>query len=105
MDKLKERFKSLKAEQYVICGLEFIFSVALIYFAIAFSINLARGIIFFGENLHTYEILVTIVFYVLGVLVFVLFVYDLFFKDYSLEKNVKQKVIRDGKVYEIDDKE
>ncbi len=102
--KLIERVKKFDIQTWVVVTLEFIFGLILIIFDINFFINLAKGITFLGEDYHAYEIGITIFLLILCIIMIVIFVYDLLFRNYEKEKeDYVPKAIHNGRVIDIPD--
>jgi len=102
--KLIERVKKFDIQTWVVITLEFIFGLILIIFDINFFINLAKGITFLGEDYHAYEIGITIFLLILCIIMIVIFVYDLLFRNYEKEKeDYVPRAIHNGRVIDIPD--
>jgi len=100
-NKLLERFKTFIPQNWIVIGLEFIFSIILIIFTVNFLINLANGVSFLGDGNHAYEIGISIFMLILSVIMLVILAFDLFFHDFEKErKSVTRKSIHDGRVIE-----
>jgi len=100
-NKLIERFKTFIPQNWVVIGLEFVFSIILIVFTVNFLINLANGVSFLGDGNHAYEIGISIFMLILSIIMLVILSFDLFFHDFEKErKNVTKKSIHDGRIIE-----
>jgi len=100
---LSERFKSFKAETWIIIVLEILMAGLLGFFDINFWIDIGKGVTFLGEANRAYEIAISIFLLVLFIAMIVVVVYDLFFRNYQKEeKNITPKVLRDGRVIELE---
>jgi len=100
-NKLLARFKTFTAQNWIVIGLEFIFSIILIVFDVNFLINLAKGVTFLGDGNHSYEIGITIFMLILCIIMLVILAFDLFFHDFEKErKNITRKTIHDGRIIE-----
>lgn len=103
-EKFIERVKSFDTQTWVVITLEFLFGLILIIFDINFFINLAKGVVFLGEDYHSYEIGITIFLLILCIIMIVIFIYDLLFRDHEKEKeNYVPKAIHNGRVIDIPD--
>lgn len=100
---LSERFKSFRTETWIIIVLEILMAGLLGYFDINFWINIGKGVTFLGEANKAYEIVISIFLLILFISMIIVIVYDLFFRNYQKEeKNVTPKVVRDGRVIELE---
>jgi hypothetical protein len=99
---VKERFQSFKTDNWVVFVVECLTFILLAYFTINFFIDLAKGIVFLGENNHAYEVAVTLVLLVLTLAMGAVLVFDIFFRNYQKEREgVTAKEIRHGRVIEL----
>jgi len=100
---MSERFKSFKAETWIIIVLEILMAGLLGFFDINFWIDIGKGVTFLGEANRAYEIAISIFLLILFIAMIVVVVYDLFFRNYQKEeKNITPKVLRDGRVIELE---
>jgi hypothetical protein len=96
---LKARLRSFRPDTWVIIAIEVLITFIFFYFSINFWIDIARGIPFLGdENKRGYEIAVSIILLLLGLMMIMLFIYDFFFHNYQAEDNLPKKVLRNGHV-------
>ena len=100
---MSERFKSFKAETWIIIVLEILMAGLLGFFDINFWIDIGKGVTFLGEANRAYEIAISIFLLILFIAMIVVVVYDLFFRNYQKEeKNITPKVLRDGRVIKLE---
>ena len=103
---LFDRFKKFKTENWVICILMLIMTVLISSYTIACIINISAGKTIYGGQdstnffLKNADILMTILFGVLSIIMFATLVYTVFFKKIE-EKEVTRKIIEHGKVVEV----
>lgn len=104
---LFDRFKKFKAENWIICIVMLIMTICISSYTIACISTIASGKTLFGGKdstnffLKNADILMTILFSVLSLIMFATFVYTTFFKKID-EKEVTRKIIDHGKVVEVD---
>lgn len=99
---LKERFKTLKAENWVLLVLEILILAVFLVADIWFFVDMANGVSFLGTQNHAYEIAVAIVILVLALIMISIIVYDIFFRDYVKEREgIEEKAVRNGTVVKV----
>ena len=104
-DYLSARFKKFTIMRWVGCVFSLLVAVLCIMYAIMFTIDRAKGLPFFtdreGNAMHTYEILVTIVFYLVGLFLLGTWVYETFIAPIKPKYSGPAKDIVGGRVIEI----
>ena len=102
---LVTRFKKFSVMRWIGCLFLLLVAVICLMYAIMFTVNRAQGIPFFtdedGKAMHTYEILVTIVFYLLGLFLLATWVYETFILPIKPKYIGPEKDIVGGRVIEI----
>ena len=105
---LFDRFKKFKAENWIICVIMLITTICISSYTIACISTIASGKTLFGGKdstnffLKNADILMTVLFSILSLIMFETFVYTTFFKKID-EKEATRKIIDHGKVVEVSD--
>ncbi len=97
-------FKTMQIKHIVILVLELCLFILMFTLCINFFYDLANNIPFLGQDLKGYEITCTIFLFVLTLFVFFEFIFDLIFRDYEKDKKVAQKIIKNGHVITLQEK-
>ncbi len=97
-------FKTMQIKHIVILVLELCLFILMFTLCINFFYNLANNIPFLGQDLKGYEITCTIFLFILTLFVLFEFIFDLIFRDYEKDKKVAQKIIKNGHVITLQEK-
>lgn len=109
MKKAFDKFLKRTAFEYVAMAGMVITSILVLIMAITWSVDLAKGIPFFTDKdkneLVAYEYVVMFMFYLAGIFVLVLAIYEAFFKEPTKNKNKSHKEFVDGEAIEVNDEQ
>ena len=105
LEDLKNRFKSMNALEIVIYVLEILTFILLTYLSISLTVKLAQGITFFGEKFKAYEIVVVVLLYILSLTLGVVLYKDTFVRDYEKDRHQSKKVVKNGRIIEVEETE
>ncbi len=103
---LKDRFRKIDRDEWIVIAAVFVVFVLLLYFAIGMSVSLSQGWTLFGQasasgeetevvGPTSWDVTILSLFWILDVLLLALFVYRLFFRKIE-KKEVVRKVIVHG---------
>ena len=103
---LKDRFRTIDRDEWIVIAAVFVVFVLLLYFAIGMSVSLSQGWTLFGETSApsdemeiegptSWDLTILSLFWILTALILALFVYRLFFRKIE-KKKVVHKVIVHG---------
>lgn len=107
MKKAFDNFLKRTVFEYIAIAGMVITSILVLIMAITWSVDLGKGIAFFTDSerkeLVAYEYVVMIMFYIAGIFVLVLAIYEAFFKEPTKNKKESHKEFVDGEAIDVSD--